>query len=114
MDIQAPFYSGKKFRDPQNFPYGFARSGEFTIEQARMIESYGHAYHELSSGVRQPNGVEEQEFVDFCNDEKEAETNHQLAWKRYLNRVNRSRTIYSLAGSSAVNSLAHEVEVSTG
>ena len=114
MDIQTPFYSGKKFRDSQNFPYGFARSGEFTIEQARMIETYGNAYHELCSGVRQPNGDEEQAFVAFCHGEKDAETNHELVWKRYQNRVNRSRMIYSLANSSAVDSLAHEVEMPIG
>jgi uncharacterized protein YifE (UPF0438 family) len=102
MQLNDAFKSDKRFRDPKNFPYGFARSGEFTREQAQLIEIYGHAYIELASGAREPACEQEQAFMEFCNGNKDAESLHERTWKRYQDKVNRKINCYTLASISDV------------
>ena len=90
------FKADKKFRDPQNFPYGFSRSGEFTREQAALLEAHGQAYKELDSAEREPVNKQEKEFVAFCRGDKPAESLHERTWERYLKKIERSQVIYSL------------------
>ena len=90
------FIAEKNFRDPQNFPYGFARSGEFTREQAVLLETHGLAYQALDAGEREPVDKQEREFVSFCRGDKPAESLHERTWERYCKKIERSRVIYSL------------------
>ena len=103
MQLDDAFESDKQFRDPKNFPYGFARSGEFTHQQAVLMEKHGYAYIELASGSRQPTGELEEAFVSFCNGQKDAETLHERTWKRYQDKVNRKVNCYSLASTPRVS-----------
>lgn len=107
------FASDKVFRDPINFPYGFARSGEFTIAQARLIEQHGYAYKALASGERSPVNKQETAFVSFCQGNKPAIDVHERTWQRYLDKVQRSRMVYTLAkGASAADSLVTSADIS--
>lgn len=81
------FRTDKRFEDKVHFPYGFSKSGEFTIEQARILELKGMAYAELASGLRKPKGETEREFVAFCQGKKEAQTIHEKVWQRYQNKL---------------------------
>ena len=81
------FGTNRLFEDKVNFPYGFKKSGDFTIEQARMLELNGHAYAELAEGGRKPRGETEREFVEFCQGRKEAQTLHERVWQRYQAKV---------------------------
>lgn len=89
---------GRKFWGSKHFPHGIARSGEFTIEQARLLEAHGHAYEELANGVRSPVSAVEKNFVAFCSGKKAAESAHEKAWQRYLEKTSRVRHYYSLNG----------------
>lgn len=95
MSFQECFKADKKFEDKINFPYGFQKSGEFTIEQARILEMNGIAYAELSSGTRKPVGEIEREFVAYCSGKKEATNLHEKVWQRYLMRVNNNKLAIS-------------------
>lgn len=98
------FESGRKFIDKKNFPYGFARSGEFTLQQAQLLERHGYAYSELASGQRAPVDPVEEAFVRFCHAEKEATNEHEKVWQRYMSKTS-VRPFYSIAvGLSARNS----------
>ena len=97
LNSDLSFQSERNFRDQNNFPYGFARSGEFTIQQAQLIEKHGCAYQALASGDREPANPDEEAFLEYCLGRKEAETLHERTWKRYLDKVNRSTAFYSLA-----------------
>jgi len=99
------FLTEKRFEDKLNFPYGFYKSGDFTIEQAQLLELNGTAYAELASGMRQPEGKTEKEFVAFCQGKKAAQTIHERIWKRYRAKIisnltaisfNHKRTSYQL------------------
>jgi len=91
MELETRFHdcfrTDKRFEDKLNFPYGFLKSGDFTIEQARVLELKGVAYQELAAGARKPQGEVEREFVAFCHGKKEAQTIHERVWKRYLAKV---------------------------
>lgn len=89
------FRTDKRFEDKVHFPYGFLKSGDFTIEQARVLELKGQAYADLASGVRKPVGEIEREFVAFCRGKKEAQTIHERVWQRYQNRVSGSLHVVS-------------------
>jgi len=91
MELETKFHdcfrTSRLFEDKVNFPYGFRKSGDFTIEQARMLELNGHAYAELAEGERKPRGETEREFVAFCQGRKEAQTLHERVWQRYKAKV---------------------------
>lgn len=91
MELETRFHecfrTEKRFEDKCHFPYGFLKSGDFTIEQARILELKGHAYAELASGKRMPKGETEREFVAFCQGKKEAQTIHERVWQRYQSKV---------------------------
>ena len=42
------FQAERKFWDDRRFPYGFVRSGDFTIAQATLLETHGNAYAALA------------------------------------------------------------------
>jgi hypothetical protein len=77
------FQADRRFWGEEHFPYGFSRSGEFTCEQARLLETHGQAYIALANGIRLPVTEEEEAFVAFCKGDKSAESSHEKAWKRY-------------------------------
>ncbi len=97
------FYSFRKFRDDKNFPYGFARCGSFSREQARLIETHGLAYLELSSGVRSPCSESEITFVNFCRGKKIAESMHERVWEKYLGLVDQKLLISVFGGPTKID-----------
>jgi len=87
MSTAVSFVSHKKFYGEEHFPYGIARSGEFTRKQASLLEDHGTAYYELHHGLRTPSTVEEKAFLKVCTGEKAAQTPHELAWQRYCEKT---------------------------
>lgn len=98
MDKNTSFQATRRFMDDHHFPYGFARSGDFTIWQANLLEAHGHAYLELEQGLRQPSDQTERDFVLFCRGDKVAESDHEKVWNRYRRTVSEHASRYSLAG----------------
>jgi uncharacterized protein YifE (UPF0438 family) len=95
MNTQECFKATKRFDDKINFPYGFARSGEFTREQAQILEARGQAYLELDTGSREPVAPEEQSFVEFCIGNKPAESKDERIWQRYKSKIERNHLAVS-------------------
>lgn len=90
------FASNRKFYDDQNFPYGFNRSGEFTLSQADRLQTHGYAYQELAAGKREPQTAEEKDFVRFCLGDRQPETEHERTWNKYISLINRPRHYHSV------------------
>lgn len=78
-----------KFYDDKNFPQGFHRSGDFTRKQADILTGSGRLMSELFSGRRQPQTEDEQSFVDAFSGLKEAFSEEEKVWKRYLKAIDR-------------------------
>ena len=91
------FKTDRNFYDDEHFPYGFDRSGEFTLNQAQLLTKHGHAYKALAFSEREPVTEVEREFVDFCRSRKKAESIHEKTWKRYTDNCNTSSIYHSVA-----------------
>jgi len=77
------FWLGKRFEDRKKFPYGFSRSGDFTIKQSEILEKYGYLMSALVAGdVSDPN-EEDKAFLEAL--EKWPDTDHPWAkiWHKY-------------------------------
>ncbi len=98
MQDLASFVSNKKFYAEEHFPYGLARSGEFTSNQAALLENNGVAYQELHSGNRVPANDEERNFVLVCQGQREAQTSHEIAWMRYCQKTQITVIPFSFIG----------------
>ena len=59
------FASRKRFYDDTNFPHGFARSGDFTREQADVLERFGVRLCELGEGA-EAQSESERQFSGGC------------------------------------------------
>ncbi|WP_196139984.1 DUF413 domain-containing protein [Aliikangiella sp. G2MR2-5] len=50
------YWLSRRFQDPRRYPYGIARSGDFTIAQSEMLERNGNLIEALLKGeVENPN-----------------------------------------------------------
>lgn len=82
------FVSHGKFYAQAQFPYGLARSGEFTCEQVSLLENHGKAYQALHDGLNEPVNDEERDFLAVCRGEREPVTAHEKAWIRFCQKAN--------------------------
>lgn len=97
------FASDKKFFDARNYPQGFQRSGDFTRNQAQLLEAKGLAMKALHEGAREPQTAEEKQFVAVCLGQATPSTDVEKTWVSYLNAL-KKKQIYFTASSAAVES----------
>ena len=95
------FRSSKRFFDSVNFPYGFARSGDFTRSQAATLEKLGEALKALAEGSQEPQTDEEARFIQVCKGEIPASNAPERAWLAYTQALERkNRSLRNYHGSS--------------
>lgn len=92
------FIAQQRFFDNKNYPRGFSRHGDFTIKEAQLLEKYGIALKELSSKLREPITKDEKSFVDVCSGFKDASTELEKVWTKYLSKVNKPKKFHTLSG----------------
>lgn len=98
------FKASRKFYDDKNYPRGMSRSGDYSINEVTILEKYGTALSELSSGNRAPITAEEEHFVGVCNGELNAETAIEKTWLKYQNKILTPKQFHTLFGRSKVDS----------
>ncbi|MCM2678455.1 DUF413 domain-containing protein [Echinimonas agarilytica] len=86
-NIRATF--GALFQDLKNYPYGFSRSGDFSIKESQVLESNGRKMAAFADGLVQPQDNEETRLVQVIRGEVPAETLLERVWMKYQNRINR-------------------------
>lgn len=92
MNRKVAFKASSKFYGNSSFPYGISRSGEFSRQQAQLLESHGVAYEALYQGKRAPVNREEERFLAVCRGESEPLSEHEKVWMLFLSKAeNRSR-----------------------
>lgn len=89
----------KPFNDFKNYPYGFARSGDFSIRESELLGKHGSLITALMSGEIEPESAEEQSLLAVARGEKAAETPIEKAWSKYQARINRPK-VGSMYGRS--------------
>lgn len=97
MSEERSFSSNRKFFAAEYYPYGLARSGEFTREHADLLEKHGYAYQSLEEGSRSAANAEEERFLSVCRGEAEAETRHEIAWRRFCQKTRTIKVLTSPA-----------------
>jgi len=89
------------FKDPKNYPYGFARSGDFSIRESQCLQQYGRLYAALVDGELAPENQADHHFLATAHGDAEANTPELKAWMKYQTRINRPKA-GSFYGSNKV------------
>jgi uncharacterized protein YifE (UPF0438 family) len=74
----------KSFFDDINFPRGFSRCGEFTIQESNFLNDYGYSLQQLSNGSLMPENAEEVRFADVCTGRELAQSFAEKTWMKYI------------------------------
>ncbi|GAC16104.1 DUF413 domain-containing protein [Aliiglaciecola lipolytica] len=79
------------FSDVKNYPYGFSRSGDFSINESKALSQYGALYAALVDGVISPETEDDHHFIDSAFGKVEPETVSERAWLKYQKRISRPK-----------------------
>lgn len=93
----------KPFTDKKNYPYGFARSGDFSINESKLLQGHGSLFAALVDGKITPENDEEQAYLESALGHREPATPQEKAWLKYQARINRPKTA-SIYGSKRPSS----------
>ena len=93
--------SAKPYIDRQKFPYGFRKSGDFSITEADLLTNYGKTLLGLESGELLPESEDEKHFVEFINGKVEAANNLEKAWAKYVRLARGKKHFYTLHSSAS-------------
>ncbi len=85
-------YLKRVFSDPKNYPYGFSRSGDFSIAESKALSSYGCYIAALADGHLMAENDEDSAFLAVIHGEQEPTDTAQRAWLKYQKRINRPKT----------------------
>ncbi|KXI28367.1 DUF413 domain-containing protein [Paraglaciecola hydrolytica] len=79
------------FSDPKNYPYGFSRSGDFSISESKALSQYGCLIAALADGQLEPTTEEDKSYLASLHGEKPPGTVAEKAWLKYQKRINRPK-----------------------
>lgn len=79
------------FSDAKNYPYGFSRSGDFSISESKALSQYGCLIAALVDGVLKPETSEDNSLLSAAFGKKEPEGAAEKAWVKYQKRINRPK-----------------------
>lgn len=79
------------FNDPKNYPYGFSRSGDFSIAESKALAEYGSIVAALVDGKISCETDEDAGYMAAAFGEKEPENVIERAWVKYQKRINRPK-----------------------
>ena len=91
-------FARKPFIDKKNYPYGFARSGDFSINESKLLQAHGSLFAALVDGKITPENDEEQAYLESALGHRDPATPQEKAWLKYQARINRPKTA-SIYGS---------------
>lgn len=91
----------KPFNDFRNYPYGFSRSGDFSIRESDALLHYGCLITAMLNGDYAPESKEDKSLLAVAKGEQAPETAVEKAWMKYQARINRPK-VGSMYGRSKV------------
>lgn len=89
----------KPFNDFRNYPYGFSRSGDFSIRESDALTHYGCLITAMLCGEFQPTLKEDVELLAACRGEQAPVTVVEKVWAKYQARIHRPK-VPSMYGRS--------------
>ncbi|QJR80516.1 macrodomain Ori organization protein MaoP [Alteromonas pelagimontana] len=97
----------RPFIDRKHYPYGFARSGDFSIGESKLLTQWGSLISALIDGELQPENSEEQGYIDAALGRHAPQTPTEKAWVKYQQRINRPKAA-SIYGSKKAAAMADD------
>ena len=88
----------KPFMDKRNYPYGFARSGDFSIKEAKILSESGSLIAALVDGKLAPETELDMRFIAVAHGQIQPESPEEKVWLKYQKRINRPKAA-SIYGS---------------
>ena len=95
FEQQGPFY------DNTNFPRGFNKSGEFTLNESDLLTRYGKHLRLLETQDVGKQSTAQKRFIKVCRGEVEAESTLEKAWMKYRTKVAQPKIIISPYSSAS-------------
>jgi len=92
MEIEG-FKPSGVYSDTKNFPWGFSKSGDFTIAQSDILQKYGKVLLALENKEKAPLTPEEKRFIAVCSGKKTASSPLELAWMKYRSLTGRKNVV---------------------
>jgi uncharacterized protein YifE (UPF0438 family) len=94
----------RQFSDLANYPYGFSRSGDFSISESNALSEYGLLITALIDGTYTATSQEDKDLLDVALGKKAADNNNvvERAWDKYQKRIHRRKHI-NIYGSNKVS-----------
>ncbi|TDF35695.1 DUF413 domain-containing protein [Alteromonadaceae bacterium M269] len=91
----------RQYSDPANYPYGFSRSGDFSISESKALSEYGLLICAMLDGSYIPETQEDKDLLASITGKKPISSVVERAWDKYQKRINRQKHI-SIYGSNNV------------
>lgn len=79
------------FTDSKNYPYGFSRSGDFSISESQALVQSGSLIAALVDGLIAPETDEDKGLLAAAFSKKEPESLAEKAWVKYQKRISRPK-----------------------
>lgn len=79
------------YDDPKKYPYGFRRSGDFSISESDALAKYGTLFNALYKGEIEPSDSDDERILAIMRGDAQAERIEEIAWLKYQARLNRPR-----------------------
>ncbi|MBU2977161.1 DUF413 domain-containing protein [Alteromonas sp. C1M14] len=93
--------SNKPFTDRRKFPYGFRKSGDFSIPEADLLTKFGNSLVALEKGEMQAETSDEKHFIDFISGKVQASNGIEKAWQKYVHLARDKRHFYTLHSAAS-------------
>ncbi|WP_395345203.1 DUF413 domain-containing protein [Ningiella sp. W23] len=99
------------FSDSKNYPYGFSRSGDFSIAESRALSEYGCLIAALVDGEIAPRDEEDFHFLNAAKGDCAPQSAAERAWLKYQKRINRPKagSIYGTRKNSVTDDAEGEM-----
>lgn len=91
-DVSRESLAKRQFIDRKNYPYGFSRSGDFSINESKALTQHGSLIAALVDGLLTPENQFEQDLLSAAHGQKTPTTSAEKAWVKYQTRINRPKT----------------------
>jgi uncharacterized protein YifE (UPF0438 family) len=90
----------KLYSNVKRFPYGFKKSGDFSIAEANILSVLGHTLQLLELGTLKPESDEEEHFVQVSKRLANPETKIERTWLKYIQLTSTRKNFFTLHNSS--------------
>ncbi|MFB9887823.1 DUF413 domain-containing protein [Balneatrix alpica] len=100
MSKDRQYYLKKPYFDDENYPYGLAGSGDFSIKETKLITQYGTLFRALMDGLLPPVDPDDHQLMSVVKGEAPADNDMHRAWVKYLKKINDDTYVPSMSLSS--------------